>query len=476
MPTLIRLLGDSAKNTTEVRNTFKEPVYIPANARIALTGLNCVLADDLANETFVISGTIGEFKIGLATTNPLAQPLAVIPAGDYTAASFVDAFEVAANYTGSQAVGSENSDLLLGLHHITDIVDGKLQLKSYLGENADTDFDDAIWTDIGENEVGLRSVADFTATAVADSSSTLLNTGSIVPLVSSKFAATLVNPETVDMLIAAVRYKDTSTVLWGVRVITDGAARRYQYGYKPLVGSTIWENILSATAEANDVVELFRFGEAARVKINRSNGDNVANLARTGIDRALTDPSNGAIQWLVQANTDGEMVGCTCTKIDGLSPQLSGLNSSVDASLQFANNAGKFNGILALYCGFANERNKIIYRGDPATLISRTEIGGVPGYPGILVTIDGLGLLKSFDGAAVAKSPANIIYSVNELQDKNQYLQLDVPQPLYLDIGNAAPINVNELRVRLFEAGGFNQLTFIGKPSFSFIIDYPKKG
>jgi hypothetical protein len=86
-----------------------------------------------------------------------------------------------------------------------------------------------------------------------------------------------------------------------------------------------------------------------------------------------------------------------------------------------------------------------------------------------------MGLLKSFDGAATAKSPANIIYSVNELQNKNQYLQLDVPQPLYLDIGNAAPINVNELRVRLFEAGGYNQLTFIGKPSFSFMIAYPNK-
>lgn len=469
MPTLIRLLGDSAKNTTEVRNTFKEPVLIPANARVALTGLNAVLADDLAIETFVVSGTTGEFKIGLVNDSSLGQPLAVIDNGDYTAASFADAFEIAANYTGT----SDNRNILLGLHHIANLIEGKLKLQTYRGLLANADFNTTYWQ-LGDGlAAAATSATGFTATATAASFTTLGNIGSIVPLVSSRFVATFVNADTVDMMIAATPFDDPDSVYWGLRVILDGTNRQYQYGYWDGT-ATVWENIASVTAVANDVIELDRFGAYAKVKITRSGGAQVANVARTGITRAMTDQSKGRLVWVVKANTGGQMAACQCTQIQGVDPTLSLLNTTVDGYLKFATNGDTFNSILSLYCGFAGERNPIVYRGDPATVISRTAVGGLPGYPGVLVTIDGLGLLRSYDGAATAKSPANIIYSVNELHDKQQYLQLDIPEPLYLDIGNPTPINVNELRVRLYEAGGYNVLTFIGKPSFSFMIDYPK--
>jgi len=470
MPTLIRLLGDSAKNTTEVVNTFKEPVFIPANARVALTGLNAVMSDDLANETFIISGNVGQFKIGIVSSNALAQANAVIDNGDdYTAASFVRAFDVAANYTGT----AENRTILLGLHHVANLVDGRLKIQTYEGKLDDAGFNDTIWERYDGLAAAATTATGFTATATAASYTTLNNIGSLIPMVSSKFNATFVNANTIDMEITAAPFDAGDNPFWGLRVITDTGARRYQYGYKPLVGAFIWENILDATAEANDKIQLSRFGAFAIVVITRADNSPVANVPRTGIVRELTNPSIGSFQWFVKANTNGQMTNCQCTKIDGLSPSLSGLNDTVIASLQFKNVANGFNSILALYCGFSGERNAIIYRGDPAIVTGRTNIGGLPGFPGVLVTLDGLGLLKSFDGAATAKSPANIVYSVNELQDKQQYLQLDVPEPLYLDIGNPSPININQLRVRLFESGGYNPLSFIGKPSFSFIIDYP---
>jgi hypothetical protein len=472
MPTLIRLLGDSAKNNSEVRNAFKEPVFIPANARVALTGLNAILVDDLANEAFVISGTTGEFKIGIASTNVLQQPLATIPNGDYTAAGFVDAFEIAANYTGL----NDNREPLLGLHHLADLVDGKLKIQTYQGQLADAGF--TTWSEGDGLAPAASSATGFTATATASSFTELANLNGRIPLVSSRFAATWVNPNTVDMEINAVSYADPEVIYWGLRVLTVAGNRQYQAANRVIsalgVRSTVYTNLGSGYALANDVIELDRFGESVRITITRSGGTpQIFNGPLSGIVRELTDQSKDTIVWSVKANTGGQMSGCQCTNVDGLDPLSRLLNTNVNASLQFVTAVNAFNTILSMYCGFPSERQPIVYRGDPAILSSRFTIGGIPGYPGILVTLDGLGLMKSHDGAATAKSPANIVYSVNELQDKTQYLQLDIPELLYLDVGNPAPINVNELRVRLFEAGGFNPITFIGKPSFSFIIDYP---
>lgn len=465
MPTLIRLLGNSAVNTQEVRNTFKEPVLIPANAKIALTGVNAVLADDLANEKFVISGTTGQFNIGL--TGTLAN--AVLPNGEYTAGSFVDAFETAANYTGTNV----NRTALLGVHHEIDLVDGKLSINTYKGELADADLDQDIWFTEGLAPASVSATA-FTATATLASATALLNNGSRVPLVSSKITATFVNADTVDMGIGACSYEDVTKVYWGLRVVQDGTNRQYQYGVLNSSGTTVWTDIGTVYAQANDVVTLQRFGEYVRIDIIRAGGAGaLVNNIQNGITREQADTSKDLIVWFVGAATGGSMATVQCTQIEGTNPpQMNGLNTSINAGLQFITTAGAFNSILALYCGFVAERNIIAYKGDPAHVASRAPILGLPAYPGILITIDGLGLLKSHDGASTAKSPANIVYSVNELQNLTQYLQLDVPEPLYLDVGNPHPINVNELRVRLYEAGGYNPLTFIGNPSFSFIIDY----
>jgi hypothetical protein len=199
-----------------------------------------------------------------------------------------------------------------------------------------------------------------------------------------------------------------------------------------------------------------------------------AQISYNGITRTQADTSKDLIIWYAKAATDGQMSNCLMTQIEGANPpSVAGLNATINAALQFINQAGVFNSILAVYAGFTGERNLISYKGDPATLNSRFEVGGLPAYPGVLICLDGMGLLRSYDGAATAKSPANIIYSLSELQSKSQYLQLDIPEPLYLDIGNAKEINVNELRIRLFEAGGYNPLTFIGNPSFSLMVQYP---
>lgn len=473
MPTLIRLLGNSAVNNTEVRNTFRQPVLIPAGARIALTGVNAVLADDLAYRKFAISGNSGQFNIGLTVSGGLAA--AVIPDGEYSMASFVDAMEVGANYTGTSA----NADILLGVHHDINVatnyltVGSRLSIDTYYGPMGPAEFTN--WTNFS-SPAAVISDTSFTATATAASETVLVTTSTRVPLVSSKFQATFVNADTVDMQIGVCSWKDYDKVYWGLKVETAGTNRQYKYG-RLVNDATVWTNITGVYAQANDVVTLSRYGDSIRVKIVRSGGTVASDAVYSGVTRDQVDSSKDLLFWYARASTGGQMSNCQCTQIEGVNPPPTsgyGLNTVVNARLNFFTTTGQFNSILAMYCGFQSQKSNITYSGDPAHLSSWSIITGIPAFPGILVTIDGLGILKSFDGASSSKSPSNIIYSVNEMQEESHFLQLDVPQPLYLDIGNPTEINVNELRVKLYEAAGYNQLSFLGNPSFSFIIAYPK--
>jgi hypothetical protein len=132
--------------------------------------------------------------------------------------------------------------------------------------------------------------------------------------------------------------------------------------------------------------------------------------------------------------------------------------------------------ILAIYLGFGLSGGSLItYSGNPAKVSGRAPLTGLPSYPGILVTIDGLGPLQSYDGAGASKAPDNILYVLNDLSvvSGNQ-LQLDIPAPFFLDINNANPININELRARFLPATGQKQnpsLSFSGNPSITLLID-----
>ena len=480
MPSLIRLLGDSDKNSSEVRNTFKEPIIIPAHAKVALTGMNAILVDDLATERFVISGTFGQFKIGIAqdTASPPTIQSANIPAATYSTASFVDAVETAANFTGTAA----NYLSILGLHHEIDLDTASadsLQIRSFQSAPADPTFTTAtLWiarSGGAYKPAAATSSNGFTATATAASFTQLLNQERI-PLVSSSVEATFVNGNTVALEITATSHTDPDVVIWGIRTNAGG----YEYGYMDL-GVPLWTPIVvgvsQVLAAANDVVKMYRYADSIVIDIKSSVGAVKAGITYSGIlSREELNTSNVLIQWAYKAGTGGQFSSVLHTAIIGTDnppSALTGLNDTINCYLKFEMVSGAFNSILASYCGFPGERNRIAYKGDPATLTSRAAVSGLPGSPGVLICLEGLGLLKSYDGAATAKSPVNIVYSLNELQDKSQYLQLDVPEPLYLDIGNPRPININELRVRMFEAGGYNQLQFIGNPSFSFIIDYP---
>jgi hypothetical protein len=122
-----------------------------------------------------------------------------------------------------------------------------------------------------------------------------------------------------------------------------------------------------------------------------------------------------------------------------------------------------------------NGASIIPYKGNPAHLQAREELLGLASYPGILITVDGLGPLESFDGSIDSRSQSNIVYVINDLSvvTSNQ-LQLDIPAPFYLNLKNSAPININELRAQFLPSSGSvtnKAISFSGKPSLTLLID-----
>jgi hypothetical protein len=121
--------------------------------------------------------------------------------------------------------------------------------------------------------------------------------------------------------------------------------------------------------------------------------------------------------------------------------------------------------------GFSGDTNAIYYEGLPAKLRAPEPPQGLSENTGVVVSVDGLGKLDSHDGSAFSRSMSNMIYVLNTPDALGQLLQIDVAAPIYLNMNNKFPLNINELRVRFLAFAGGTVLKFIGKPSLTILID-----
>jgi hypothetical protein len=461
MPKLVRLLGDSEKSTTEVRNSFRQPLIIKPNSKVALVGLSVVLNDDVANEQFLINTQNNAFKIGDAD----ALLTATITTGSYAANALVDEFAIAANYSGTAESAS-------GVHHIAKLVNNKLDLTTHNGVLDDADFNTTVTPeeDLWIVEVGTLSTE--TATAITASGAVEMHTSylySAIPMVHNVFEATLTNPNTKNMAILAypIDWQFTDP-LWGVEV----SGGTY---YKVIDGVV---STLTTSAAAGDKIVMETFGGTYKLVI-RSSADAVkrTEIQENAIARIHY---NGRRQIMWQINLDdlGAMTSCKCNILTDapVGNKHSLQDDHISAGLQFTTLGGGTNGELARFLGFSGVGTSVVtYAGNPAHLEGRDNVSGFASYPGILVTLDGLGPFESFDGAATSRAPDNILYVLNDLKTISaNTLQLDIPAPFYLNLNNANPVNVNELRVRFLPAAGQTSnpvLSFSGKPSITLLID-----
>jgi hypothetical protein len=473
MVKLIRLQGNGDVNSEEIRNTFKQPIIVGPNAKVALVGASAILQDEIVNENFVIGAANNKFKIGHNLGNQVQKLYdAEITPGSYAAAGFVEAFGTAANYAATDASAEF-------LQHQTSIVGNKMLLQTHQCLNRVPFFNDVSMWDIYEGAFAASTTRGFTAGAAGVSLTMGHRPNSSIPMFHNKFQATLVNCSGGASFTSSEYSKELgqpANDYWGVNVAAGSNAYRVVIPDPEADGTPSFVS-LGQTWAANDQLFFSTFGGRIIVRILDASGAlKVSYNEANKIPRALYAPNSFGLDWNIKMAANGQISLSQCTYLVNLPDQniLGDVNTS--GLLQFVTPTNTYNTLLATFCGFGMNGASIIpYKGNPAHLQAREELLGLASYPGILITVDGLGPLESFDGSIDSRSQSNIVYVINDLSvvTSNQ-LQLDIPAPFYLNLKNSAPININELRAQFLPSSGSvtnKAISFSGKPSLTLLID-----
>lgn len=460
MPKLLRLLGDSVKSSTEIRNTFRQPIIVGPNAKVALVGISTFLTDEIANEKYIIDDNNNQFKIGTDIINNPDLVTATITNGDYTPQQLLREMSKAANLTGTDTSG-------IGDHH------SFISKQNYV--NIETHNSDPSNPAMFTNWINTTFPAfSYTATdtSVLFTGTTLLKDKyAVVPMVHSQFSATLNNANTHRVALYAQGGVSTYAMPNGDRYGVDVSGGNY-YG---LINESSIN--LSQSASANDQVIIEIFDRNVKITVNDSAG--AFKFTWSSIDSVKVKYYEGQpLSWGVFGSPGTGVSNATCTRLTNYptTDKHSLTDNHSFAGIRFVNASNVTNTQLELYLGFPSAGNGIQkYAGNPAVLEATSHMKGLPQYPGILVVVDGLGAFQSFDGASTSRSQDNIIYVLHDLSVVNaNIIQLDVPAPFFLDINNSNAINVNELRIRLLPASGQESnpvLTFTGKPCVTLLIE-----
>lgn len=458
--TLLRLLGDSNQSNVEVRNSFKEPVLIKADSQVALTGINAQLKTFDVPASSVMQVGAGGANVGPAVYKQVGVR---ITQGSYSSYGFAREAELAFNYPivdASSVAVLQNQ--LLGVDEKVTIDKGYLNIETRQTNLANVVLND--WLSYADDPFEI-SGNSFTAT---DSSGglTILASPNRIPRLSSKITATFENPLTSEAGLQVVSFGDESTIYWGVESPgTLGSSNWYLT--KGLAGLPDYLDTGIACSNG-DVVTMFQYGGVVTIIVGTETFTSPAGF----VPRSTFDRNLQTLSYQVFAHQDGIVSNIQATELDG--PDLAAnLKNEVplQAGIQFKNLSGVNQIELADYFGFPKIFDPIQYRGNPAILIAGSPMQAIPNWSGIIVCLEGIGLLQSFDGSKDSRSPANILYVINELKGvNNEFLQIDFPSPIYLNLKNGKDVNVSDLRIRMLEAGGFNPVKFDGKPSFTLVV------
>jgi len=458
MSTLLRLLGDSNQSNTEVRNSFKEPVLIKADSQIALTGVSAQLKTFDVPANSVMQVGAGGANIGPAIYKQVG---ARITQGSYTSYGFAKEAELAFNYPIVDASSvSVLQSQLLGVDEKITIDSGYLNVETRQTNMANVVLDDWLSTaDVAVEISGNSFVATDTSGGV-----TVLASPNRIPRLSSKITATFVNPLSSEAGLKVVNFGDESYSYWGVESPgTLGSANWYL-----IKGPDASYDYLDTGIQCSDgdTLTMYQYGGVVTIVVGTETYVSPAGW----VPRSVFDRNLQTLSYQVFAYEDGEISNIQATELDG--PDLAvGNEVALQAGIQFKNLAGSPQPELADYFGFPRVFDQIQYRGNPAILVAGSPMQAIPNWSGIIVCLEGIGLLKSFDGSKDTKSPSNILYVINELKGvNNESLQIDFPSPIYLNLKNGKDVNISDLRIRMLEASGFNPVKFDGKPSFTLVV------
>jgi hypothetical protein len=466
MPKLIRLLGDVNKSNSEISNTFRQPLLIKKNSRVALTGLSAFMADDLGNSVFEIKGDgDGQFFISIPTVGATIVSNATVSAGTYDKNTFALALEAAANASGL----ATDDSTIRGLDHRCTLSDNTLTITSLLSVASGSPGDFNKWYNKEQINISETNDNAFNTTGkVGNASIILFEQIPRVHTFSQWKLATILN---VNVTISA-RASLSSAATYGVKTVGNIYQKIFSNNDTNIVDST---GATIATADG-DIIKMEVYGGTVVIRIedDAGVGKGAGNNGVAGeylYTNAISKAENNLkLYW--------SMLVAPGAVVEEVLYQTLAADTNITAlcGLKFVTSTATVpNSKLATYCGFGGQLSLISYEGNPAILKAPEPLLGLNSFGSILITLDGIGKIASFDGSALSKSADNIIFVLNSPATYGQYVQVDVANIFYLDLDNSTDLNVNQLRVRFLSGAGYQSkervLKFLDNPSVSILID-----
>lgn len=436
MPKLIRLKGDASQNQNEIRVSFADTLSIEPGSRIAVRNAYADILDDTPIERFeLITPVPLSYKVGAG-----ADQTFIVPNGEYESGrTLTDAIELEINRTG------DGTDDYLGIHHTVDVeTSGFLKLTTYKASLSDANFDTE-WDNIGS---GTATLAANSITGLNVPDTVQLFLPHPVPLVGSRFSLTL--DANVGQPFQISMSSETGIMF---TFASDGS----DYTLLDTAGS-VYTSVNPPTL--NDSIVIDKFGLTVRVTIN---GSEILTGTAENLDfSAFWDV-------LLPPNSTVELGNCKCTYLEALGALYGDLFASVTLSL--VTPTSPVSKLLVKYLGLTGSIFK--YSGTPAVLNGSTQIQGSPGFPGILITIDGLEL-ESYLGTQNSRGTlSNVLDVIMQDQTDLSKIRYQPNEMLPLQMRNARTESIRDMTVRFERDGDTNPLAFDGTPVVTLVIYGP---
>ena len=520
MVKLIRLKANASDNNTEINNTFKQPLIIEPNSRIALAGLDVHLRDIAPTEGFPIVAPNNTLKVD-GTTLTLAPPVDVN--GDPSSYTLADLEKETNAQMGLNAVSWRLNDVPKfpgGMNYQLSSNDSKFTFTKFHSPLRATKVE-SNYTAATGNATTAESVAGGTIVGQDDSPDvSYIVSNRIVP--NGSFATSFhvnrsaaqgnnaiewsVRPdEGWDEIIVAAGINAAGnyyTVFNGddgdsAHVLLQGPtaiAGAFVVGkqYTILVpGTTDFTLIGAADSQAgtvftatgvglgdgtaaigsasglNERIEIIRAGTEVTVSFFETDGSTLKDTIVYALTKDMWESYWGSIhcKYLceIPQGSRGSISYLHTTELD-LDFRTGLGSSSTTLTLEFLST------ILRLYFGWKT-KGPFKNTADPAVLTSPGIISGENTNPGITVCVDPF-ILDSYDGSDTSKFQSNILYVIHDTSAFMKNVSMEISPHIALDIRNDSAMSLNQMRVLFRDVGG-NPISFLGLPLVTIVIYGP---
>jgi hypothetical protein len=453
MSTLLRLKGDSSVNSREIKNSFKQPVIIPANSSVGLKYLDATIAPDSGQDMYFTKATDSAdltVDIGIAGGSTINIPFD--PLQFSTPEALVSYFVGVLN-SQTHSLAGDNF-----IYFDWDIVEGKFLLTMHSSSDSIeyVDFTDTIWTYYGFQRPAATT-SDITFDGNVDC--TVMLSGAYMPVNGS------------------VEFISNTRFIYSVQIYSYGVStpiHNFEIQANSgnyFVNGSNQSDVGTVASANNDIISIIYDASQVVVTVKDSTGAVKGTFTKNimlPVGRQAYEIGKLTLRLVTPANvTAGPTVNSAVLSDFAASYIIPGSTfNNFPGSFTISFDSEDFSRRL----GFRDET--IQSSGDPAQVLSS---GIVPRYDdigsGVILAINNL-VLDTFDGSRTGGQPVNIL---DIFRTSAQYeIYRDVPEITYLKLNNRHDISLNQLSLSFYNDADGVVVPYVGYPTVALVIRQEK--